>query len=82
MTAFSQPAANIAAALDVKTGKRPLRSRIAEAFGRWLTALTAARQRRAAIEVLRILCDRIPHASGAERADLVARAEALRRSLQ
>jgi hypothetical protein len=82
VTAFSQPAASAASALNASTGRRPSPSRVAEACRRWLSGFAEARLRRAAIAVLRHLDNRIPYASGAERADLVARAEALRRSLE
>jgi hypothetical protein len=45
---------------------------------RCLAALVAARERKAAIQVLRRLEDLIPHATGAARADLVALAERVR----
>lgn len=79
MPTFLPPAASGAAALGSRS---PVLARIREAYARWLAAFTAARLRRAATGVLRHLDDRIPYASGEERAGLVARAEALRRSLQ
>jgi hypothetical protein len=79
MPTFLPPAASSATALGSRS---PVLTRAAEAYRRWLAAFIAARMRRAAIEVLRHLDDHIPYASGEERASLVARAEALRRSLQ
>lgn len=49
---------------------------------RWLARLIAARERRAAIQVLRHLDDRIPHATEPYRAHMVAVAEGLRRALR
>jgi hypothetical protein len=79
MPTLLPPAASGAAALGSPS---PVLAHIREAYARWLAAFAAARLRRAATEVLRHLDDRIPYASGEERASLAARAEALRRTLQ
>jgi hypothetical protein len=54
---------------------------LAAALERWLVRFVEMRERRAAIQVLRHLDDRIPHATGAYRDDLTARADDLRRAL-
>ena len=60
---------------------RAVPARISAAFRRWFAAFVEARLRTAAIHVLRHLDERIPYATGVERADLMARANDLRRSL-
>ena len=49
---------------------------------RWLARFVEARNRRAAIQVLRYLDERLPHATEPDRAYMVALADDLRRSLR
>ena len=74
----SRPAAAGTAALSARA--EAARASIRDALKRLLAASIEARMRKAAALVLRP--NPILHAAGAERADLVVEAEALRRSLQ
>jgi hypothetical protein len=74
---------DIAGALRLSgaTTLRTVPARIGAAFARWSAAFVEARLRKAGLQVLRHLDERVQHANGVERTDLIARANDLRRSL-
>lgn len=61
---------------------RPASRGLAAAFKRWLARFIEARDRRAAIHVLRCLDERIPHAMEPDRTYMLVIADALRRGLR
>jgi hypothetical protein len=63
------------------TTLRTVPARIGAAFARWSATFVEARLRKAGLQVLRHLDERIQHANGLERAELIVRANDLRRSL-
>jgi hypothetical protein len=63
------------------TTLRTVPARIGAAFARWWATFVEARLRKAGLQVLRHLDERIQHANGVERTDLIVRANDLRRSL-